>query len=991
MIGIFVKIPFHAQQKRADPALAAELSRAAAEAARVFGARILPSEESFFLAFDEGTGCPRLRAAEAARSLGARLARLAPRLHGYALILGEGPLGSEELERELRRSWYLVRKDGLFIEEGSAGGFRGYVETDEGEGVLGVLAFPYTRPLYPETYAPPSPDAGALDRFVDEAGRHGIGESEADLLLAVGPGASPGAHVEAALGLLYGQKAASFLRLRASVGESAPYGPFLEAVATKPDQAGLALLSAPERQALEELAPVGDFLASSPYRQGYTPTIRTRTRLYAAARLRLYARLQRAAGLPALVVLEGLDRFPPESLDLVSELFGEGLAEEGVVVLGTAERPPLGLPRARLRILAAPPPSPAAIAAAATAGAEGLGERSLAPRLAALAEGDPFRLGLALTAAGRTARRSPSGEESAPRLPGGRLGTEALVALALAAFPSEYAEYLLALGLAEEVLDQPRLGEFLRKSGFLPGVEPLLRETLAGLGLVGAAGRPRLSRAEALAGAEAVSGEGAARIKAGFAELLLSLHLEGRILPGAALFRRVAASGAPLDSGGRQGARRVERSRFFLDCVAADDLYGPSERPGTQALDIPLAGLGAFLEAYALADGEEAERRLADLDAKALGPGSEPLAAAIAALARASDEYARGSAQAAAARAKAALIALHDLGAARSEARAHRLLGLAALAQAQVQEGAYYLANAFELAAAQKDPFECFHAAFAEAGAQLVLGDLRRAEQRGRAAAEWAAKAFRADWEAAADFLSGRVAFELGRYEAAAESFGRVRAAARVYGEPEAAFRAEVWAGRAAAYSGEYGRARELLARRKDDAEAAWFLGECAYFEGDEAEAARSGREALDLIPERPYASADALLWGSGFDSFEARSLGAGRGRSYLEDQVLAFSRFAEGLARRDPSLVAAIAALTREERLAALHPAAHLYHFYCCRILEATGAASPDPGTVLSKAFKALQTRSVRIEEASLKTEFLEKNRWNAALMAAARAKKLL
>jgi tetratricopeptide (TPR) repeat protein len=334
---------------------------------------------------------------------------------------------------------------------------------------------------------------------------------------------------------------------------------------------------------------------------------------------------------------------------------------------------------------------------------------------------------------------------------------------------------------------------------------------------------------------------------------------------------------------------------------------------------------------------------------------------------------------------------LHGLGARRAEARAHRILGLCALAQSQVQEGADYLSNAYELAEEASDALECMLSAFAEAGALLVLGDLKRSSQWGGKVADWARRTFRADWESACDFLAGRISFELGRYDEAGEGFGRVRAAARVYDEPSAALRAELWSARAAAYSGDHARARDLLARHPDDAEALWFLAELNLFEGDREAAATVSAQAFKALPGRSYRAADAVDWSSGYDFLEGRSLGFTGARSYLADQVGAFAAFTAGLVELKPELVLDIALRTREERLASLHPQAHLYHYYCYLDLAASGGGPLDPATVLSKSFKALQTRTARMEEASLKDEYLERNRWNREILAEARRHKLI
>ena len=107
-------------------------------------------------------------------------------------------------------------------------------------------------------------------------------------------------------------------------------------------------------------------------------------------------------------------------------------------------------------------------------------------------------------------------------------------------------------------------------------------------------------------------------------------------------------------------------------------------------------------------------------------------------------------------------------------------------------------------------------------------------------------------------------------------------------------------------------------------------------------------------------------------------------GRSYLRDQVEAFGEFAAGMAspeREGAARAERLAAMAREDRLASLHPSAHLYLLYRYLILERASPSSMDGAAALSKAFKALQIRSTRMGEASLKDGFLESNRWNRSL----------
>jgi len=987
MIGLYIKIPFHTQIRRADRALAAELLEAVTRIAERYMARMPQTEESFLLLFDEESGCAMLRAAEATRGMSEALSALSPRLHGWTILLDRiAPEASPEtVFHDFRYRWYEIEDDGLFVEDGIAGSVSAYLELEKGTRPARVVGFSYAEPALPEGYVAPGPTDPSLGRFVDEAGSHIIGESQALLLLAVGPGNAPESFINAAFSSLYQDKADSFLWIHAGPKEPSPYGPILRALASPAAQADPAILATPDRKALAALGPVADFLRNSPYRTNYTQSIRTRFRLYVAGRMRLYARAKRLAGLPPIVVLAGLDRFPEPSLELARDLLDEGLGSEGLVFFGTAEGPLHGLrDDIAIRLVAAPPPAPSAMAEAALGGAELAGKRDLAPDLAAIAEGDAFRLGLALRLGIRGC------------LPKGRLDTSALASAALSTLPREFSELLIALSLATDVLDTDGLDDFLLATGFVEGLRPLLYGQLERLGfLVAERGQtPRLERVEAEQAAERRAPDSAAPLSAAFCDRLFGRQEQRLLQPSEAFFRHIEDAASVRD----------RRGLFFLDCAAADALYGPSDagmpaatrkpRSGAKPENLSFEAFAPFLQAYGAADERKAAQTLAMLESTA-SPDSnamgDPLTTAVCSLAKAMDDFARGDPLGAASRTKPALMGFHGLGARRSEARAHRLLGLCALAQSQVQEGAEYLSNAYELAEEAYDPLECMLSAFSEAGALIVLGDFRRASRRGEKAAEWARLAFRADWETACDFLAGRVAFELGRYDEAADCFGRVRSAARVYDEPAAAERAEIWSARAAAYEGNSGRARELFGRHPDDAESLWFLAELAYFEGDREAAARIAARAVNTLKPPAYRSADAVDWSSGFEMLESRSLGFTGARSYLSDQVGAFAAFASGLVELRPEIVLDIALRTREERLAALHPQAHLYHYYCYLDLAAAGGGPLDPGTVLSKSFKALQTRTARMEEATLKDEYLENNRWNCEILAEARRHKLI
>lgn len=1002
MIGLFAKIPFHAQLRIAEPRLASEVAEAVNGIVSAFAASRQPTDESFLLSFDESSRPCRLRAAEAARCLSQKLGSLGPRLYGWAILLDAGAGTPDEALRVARQMWFGIQGDGLYVSSRSKAYFNDYFlfgpvgagreETDrdqDSRACIPVLDAIYARATLPVSDNLDQPQAAAVDKLIDALGALGVGQEGEAALAVLGPGKGPILCLDAALAKLYGEAAPRFLRLRASAVESSPYGPiagaFASLVSPKRGVSGPgALLSGAERGLLEELRPMLDFLLRSPYRKACSPQIDIRLRLCTAAALRFYAREARAAGLPAFVILEGIERFPDPSLALIIGLVAETLAAEGIAILAAGSELPKSWRSLPPRSLEISGPSPTSIAQASLRAAEALCSPGSSSALALAAAGDPLRLRLAL-------RLLASGRSVSPAA-----STESLAAEALATFPREYAELLLSLKLTEEVLTDDCVEEYLRDSGYVDGVRSPIYEALACLGYVSSDStardvpsrdtRPRIASAAAANRIGEALPDGGKAVNADFTRRVLRLRAEGRILPSYALFRRLGDDASLEAPGAKTG--------LALDSISADAVYGASDPPGLGPVGSPLDPMTDFLAAYGAAEREACLAAMRKLESASASLPEDRLFVAAAALARAGFDYADGDAQSAAASAKNALIALHALGASKAEAKAHRMLGLCALALEQAPEGADYLANAFDLAQAIPEPLECILAAVSEAAAAFVLGDLGKAAGRADATAAWAAAGFRADWESAAAFVKGRAALEIGRYDEAEGCFGRVRAISRVYGQPEAARRAEVWTGRAAAFAGESARARELLGRSGDDAEALWFLSELELWDGAPDKAVALASASLARVPPRRFSPADAFDWSSGFASLEGRAVGYAGARSYLRDQVEAFGEFAAGMAApavEGPVRAERLAAMAREDRLAALHPAAHLYLFYRYLILERASPSSMDGASALSKAFKALQLRSTRMGEASLKDGFLESNRWNRALIEAARARKLI
>lgn len=958
MIFIYLRLPYRRQLKAADPATIAAIDAAAELAAEELGGKARWFEERALISFDETGSCAALRAAEALRTLGEALGRGAANLHGYTLVAEQGSGDPAMIAENLDHVWLLHPKDGTWATEAAASLLGAFVRFGEAsDPVKPVQGFGSAEPPLPKGWKPPAPPKGAIDRLAAEIKSASSSPDTRRFLGVEGAGEAPASLLAESFAAA-GIGGESILTVHAG-NEDSPLAPFLG-------------LPRPADDDQSEAAMAARLVAASPCRRRFHPALLEGYAEYVHRSLAAWRARTTGEG---YLVLHGVDRFSAEALGLIAKVFGDEFGPERLsLVIALGEEIPRALRQFVGKSIPAPHLDPRAIAAAAAEGAAALGDPGLAAPLAAAARGESLRLTLALrlAASGDAEGRRILGENGVP--------TSRLADLVLDGLPREYRGWLRALALAEDLLDDRAFDEFLDASGYRRGIRPLISQSFATLGLVDSGRRPRLTREASESLSRRPAGEFAG-VDAAFAEELRRVHAKKLAMPSLAFQRRLATI-SPED---------LHRPALFLDALAADIAGGPSL--GRQEVLAPGATYEAcipLLVSWTEDDGAAAKAALEAFAAQASRESSTAPAQALLALARAVEDFSQGM-KVEAAQVRNAIMRLHELGVLRLEAKAHRLLGLIALAGGQVPEGSDYLANARELAVGIPDGLESFFASQAAASAYFTLGDIRRAGFWIDRAAESARTAFRPDWAMGARFAQARIEFELGRYGRAEELFEELAENARIIGADAAEVRAVVWAGRAAAWSGMGSRTRARLSGIAGDAEASWFLAELASWEGDWQEAARLAAGALGAIPRRAYRPIDALSWNSGFDLLEGPCLGPWPGSTYLEDQIAAFESFVWTMATGQPDRLPGLAARSREGRLAHHHPQAHLYDWFAFIACETMETPPFDPGTLLSRAWKALQTRTLRMDEAALKAQFLEGNRWNREIVAAARARRLI
>jgi len=472
-------------------------------------------------------------------------------------------------------------------------------------------------------------------------------------------------------------------------------------------------------------------------------------------------------------------------------------------------------------------------------------------------------------------------------------------------------------------------------------------------------------------------GKDADRIEQALAEYLTRLYRNREISPSLGLLNAT------------KKWEGEDRRRFELDCALSDALEDPGDHSRLANREAPAAmrKLRDLTAAILSSDKARSESKLEELEEPSV---RAELPKGITELFRAELAYGSRAYQEAAGHAKEALLSARGTETLKTEARSHRILGLCALARERPEEGIEYLENAQDIAASARDEYERLICQWYIAISLFTSGRLDKALKETITAEGTALRIFRRDWEAVCVFLRSRIFMELGRYEDARAGFQGIRSIARAYNFPKADQRAAIWDARAQSYIGGYEEAEVVFLRHAEDSEARFLQAELELLRGNPGKASA----LLDSLPPclpGGFDPSEKIFWDSGYRGIECRAFGAGTNHLFDADMIKAYSLYSNGLDRREPAYASALHRMTREEKIAQEHPTFSLYLYFCFLLLERLSEPPLDKATVLSRAFKYLQERAGRIEDAGRGSDFLERNLWNRRLVEAARRYKLL
>ncbi len=442
-----------------------------------------------------------------------------------------------------------------------------------------------------------------------------------------------------------------------------------------------------------------------------------------------------------------------------------------------------------------------------------------------------------------------------------------------------------------------------------------------------------------------------------------------------------------LDFLARIGERPSEETLSFACIMSTAQRPDKIETESVEFLSASSQCLLSYYSGMCARDQKKAAKALVSSSERIVGPRAQ----AIRALMHSEFAYAEGSMERAAKSAKEALLAIGRGAPPKLEARTQRMMGLVSLAGERFSEAIDYFGNAQEIAESSRDEYERSCAAYAKAIAEYMTGSLVRSNKSLEIVVRSAYRQCRPDLVAAAAFLQGRIAIELGSYDQAARIFSALSVLAQEYGLQDANERAEIWRGRALAYAGEYLESEKIFSTYPDDAEASIFRAELEILRGTPENALAFVQESLPISP-RHFLPPDSINWSSSFSEVEGKCIAFDQADAALADFQTALRLFASGQKMDgDPAPAANLHALTRNPRVAKSNPALAMYSFFCFLMEEHLSEPPIDRQTVLSRAFKALQQRAGKIEDRAQRALFMEKNIWNRRLIEVARTHKFI
>jgi hypothetical protein len=316
-------------------------------------------------------------------------------------------------------------------------------------------------------------------------------------------------------------------------------------------------------------------------------------------------------------------------------------------------------------------------------------------------------------------------------------------------------------------------------------------------------------------------------------------------------------------------------------------------------------------------------------------------------------------------------------------AKSYRLMALASLSYKRIGETIDYLGFALEYAAASGEPQEMGMAAYYAASVQLLYGNLSLSKKLAERAQRHFLEAGSPDWADRSRFLEGRLVFESGYYQQAAELFEDIQK--NPYGDSNSEKNnlLETWAKRAKLYA-QKPHSNQAQSPSVPNRDALLLALESQYMTGENTEIAEKP-PLPDMLPiEDDFIYTEQPDWRSGFaqcellfftwENFWKRMLGAWH--SLIQSRLSP---------KNSEEAIITMQQVLRDRQFPEIDPHDIFYYYACYQVYEHVGANRVDISTAASLAFKRLQSRACRIDDIETYRHYLKQQHWNKVLGQAA------
>jgi tetratricopeptide (TPR) repeat protein len=545
-------------------------------------------------------------------------------------------------------------------------------------------------------------------------------------------------------------------------------------------------------------------------------------------------------------------------------------------------------------------------------------------------------------------------------------------------------EALLAVHYAHQLLCPERLTDSLVAIGLERVRVPAIIDLLRTLGLIEQNTRIVPIYPDLLPRLETSLGAAATSVYGNLADYLVDLLQERQIDPDENLLQFVTGH----ESGAHVPWVYHRLVSLLLDC---------RDLPNAQRLlydNVPTGGFAAQTRACmqsvltadrlrlaAMQGNVQAADRVWSAAERAGNPGCDFVAADLA-LQRARITFQSGPTADTLAHLKRSIMLYQDLNDNAGLARANLDFGLLLLAQENIVSAREYFLLASKAASQGSDRFEQIRAMLLTMVCTYVDGNLSRALEFSAELGREAGVSGMREVELFTELVNGRVEFELGRYDDAANTFASGRSLSRVYAMQAPGRVFERWIARSLIYDDRSRRGIEILADMRPTRESLYFLAEGWLRRGEHKHALEALGKAL-TTPVEKHCAVESISWSSGFAGLEDRAVGRVSGPNVLDHQIMALRGYLLAESGRAAEGVQEMYRLTRELRISDVDPYNRLYFYLYSLILPESGELNVEDGTtVLGKAVRYIQERTSRMDEYAHKTDFLKRNYWNARLM---------